>query len=97
MTKRDEDDLVRRLRRFPEVRERVRELVDMMEGCGDDLVKADAAERRAREILKAMGNEALHGWAERGIERATAEHRESETPGVVRSKKNDSGGERPTE
>ena len=97
MAKRDGDDLDRRLQQFPAVRHRVQELVGMMEDCGDDLVKADAAERRVREVLRELGNEALHGWANRQIEKAVAEHRQQDDPGVLRSKKNASGGGRPTE
>jgi len=96
MARREADDLDRRLQKFPEARARVLELVEMMEDCGDDLVRADAAERKAREILRELGNEALHGWATRQIEKATAEHREQDEPGVLRTKKNDSGGGRPT-
>ena len=97
MARRKADDLNRRLGKFPEVRERVEELVQMMENCGDDLRKADAAEEKVQEILRGLGNQALHGWAGREVERATAEHREQDKPGVLRSKKNDSGGDRPTE
>jgi hypothetical protein len=83
MTEEDVEDLDRRLRQFPAARQRVRELVEMMEDCEGDLVKADAAEARTREVLRELGREALQAWANRQVEKATAEHRAQDEPGVV--------------
>ncbi len=74
--------------------DRIESLVGLVEDAGDDVEKADEAEQRLIEELRKMGNEALHGWAERKVARK-AEEVESAGGAKKHCKKN-SGGERRT-
>lgn len=65
-------ELCARLNRNPLLRARVESLLSVVENAGDDIVKADDAERRVIEELRQMGNEALTGWAEKRIATAQA-------------------------
>jgi hypothetical protein len=51
------------LNRHPDLKARMESLIAVVEDAGDDLIKADAAERRVIEELRQMGNEVLTGWA----------------------------------
>jgi hypothetical protein len=88
----DEQDIVllQRIKRHPLLRARVESLLGVVEDVGGDLEKADAAERRVIEELRQMGNEVLTEWARGGIDKCTAQARES---GEVRigGKKNSTG------
>lgn len=54
--------VAQRLERHPEVMARVQRLLDVMENTGGDVRRADEAERRAIDELRAMGQEVLQGW-----------------------------------
>ena len=88
----DEKDIVllQRIKRHPLLLARVESLLAVVEDAGDDLEKADAAERRVIEELRQMGNEVLTEWAQGGIDKCTAQAQERED---IRSggKKNSTG------
>lgn len=60
-------ELLDRMNRNPLLKARMENLLSVVENAGDDIVKADDAERRVIEELRQMGNEALTGWAEKRI------------------------------
>ena len=57
--------LEERLREYPELRVRFEEMLAIVENAAGDIVKADEAEQRVIEELRALGQSALQGWAER--------------------------------
>ena len=59
------DDVARRLEGHPIIKARITKLLDLIENAGGDLRRADDAERRAIDELRAMGQEVLHGWGQR--------------------------------
>jgi len=59
------EDVAQRLERHPVVKARIMKLLDLIENSGGDLRRADDAERRAIDELRAMGQELLHGWGQR--------------------------------
>jgi len=58
-------NLEERLREYPDLYERISELVAVVENAAGDVVKADAAEQRVIEELRQIGQSALQSWAER--------------------------------
>lgn len=83
-------EVAQRLERHPEVKVRVARLPDVLENTSGDILRADEAERRAIEELRAMGQEVLHGW---GNALAAKECEKLETGGgVVRQVKKNSTG-----
>jgi len=56
--------LVERLERHPGMKTRIERVLDVLENTSGDLIRADEAERRAIDELRAMGQELLQGWAE---------------------------------
>jgi hypothetical protein len=56
------EDIGRRLEGHPIIKTRITKLLDLIENAGGDLRRADDAERRAIDELRAMGQEVLHGW-----------------------------------
>lgn len=66
-------ELVERLDRYPELKEKFEELLGVMENAQGDAVKADEAEERITEELRKIGQTALQGWANRKNERVTTE------------------------
>ncbi len=63
MTDRQNDSLEKRLNKHPHLRNRIEELLKIVENADGDLKKADEAEQRVIEELRKMGNEVLHDWA----------------------------------
>jgi len=55
--------VAQRLERHPQVRARVLRLLDVLENTSGEIRRADEAERRAIDELRAMGQEVLQGWA----------------------------------
>jgi hypothetical protein len=55
--------LEERLSTHPHLRERIEQLLGIVEDAAGDIDKADEAERRVIEELRRLGQEALHGWA----------------------------------
>ena len=60
----EDERLLARLKKHPQLRGRIERLVDLVEDVGDDLRKADEAERRVIEEVRRLGQEVLEGWAE---------------------------------
>jgi len=89
------ESLESRLNRHPQLRDRIDALLRAVEDAGGDLEKADAAERRMIEELRQMGNEALHAWAQRKLEKGVAKL--DKAAGICREGKKNSTGIRPSE
>jgi hypothetical protein len=60
----EDERLLARLKKYPQLRGRIERLVDLVENVGDDLRKADEAERRVIEEVRRLGQEVLEGWAD---------------------------------
>ena len=67
------EQLIERLNRHPEFRNKVEELLDIVDNKSGDANKADDAEDLIWEELRQMGRRALQDWAERKHERVVAE------------------------
>ena len=66
-----DERLLARLNQHPQLRGRVERLVDLVEDAGDDLRKADEAERRVIDEVRGLGRELLGDWADgQGAKRA---------------------------
>lgn len=90
----EDERLLARLNKHPQLRGRIERLVDLVEDAGDDLRKADEAERRVIEEVRRLGQEVLEDWARGQVgKRAEALDR---TPGVWREGKKNSAGTAPS-
>jgi hypothetical protein len=58
-------NLLERLERHPDLKERFEMILDIVENAGGDVEKAAEAERRAIEAVRQLGNEIVQGWAQR--------------------------------
>lgn len=56
--------LSERLQAHPQLRARVEHLLDLVEGTGEDIIKAAEAEQLVGEHLQHLGQETLQAWAE---------------------------------
>ena len=65
-----DQELLNRLNRHPKLKNRMTALLSIAEDAGDELVKADEAERQVIEQVRKMGNEVLTEWAESRVEKA---------------------------
>lgn len=63
MTDQHDDNLEKRLNKHPHLKNRIEQLIKIVEDADGDLKKADEAEKRVIEELRKMGNEVLHDWA----------------------------------
>jgi hypothetical protein len=63
-----DEALLQALKRYPQLKERIRHLVAVVEDAEGDLAQADAAERRVIEEIRRLGQESLQAWAERQVE-----------------------------
>jgi hypothetical protein len=72
MADRQKDSLEKRLSKHPHLKNRIEQLLKIVENADGTLEKADEAEKRVIEELRRMGNEVLHDWAING-ERKGAE------------------------
>jgi hypothetical protein len=73
LDKKRNEELVERLNRHPEFRERVERLLDIADNKSGNANKADDAEDLIWEELHEMGRRAMQDWAERKHERVVAE------------------------
>jgi hypothetical protein len=90
----EDERLLSRLNKHPQLRGRVERLVEIVEDAGGNLRKADEAERRVIEEVRRLGQEVLEGWADGQVaKRADALER---TPGVWREGKKNSAGTAPS-
>lgn len=65
-----DQELLNRLNRHPKLKNRMTALLSIAEDAGDDLVKADEAEKQVIDEVRKMGNEVLTDWAESRIVKA---------------------------
>lgn len=91
---RSEEELVKRLVRHPAMKARIERVLDVLENTTGDLSRADDAERRAIDELRAMGQEVLQGWGD-GQARKGARNLEA-GGGVVRQAKKNCTGSAPS-
>ena len=91
MPRRTEDEaLLERLERHPQLRQRVERLLDLCEDSAGDLRKADEAEQRVIEEMRELGHEVLGRWANGQVEARGEEL--ADTTGVWREGKKNSAG-----
>lgn len=83
-------ELVERLQRHPELCERVKELLTIVENAEGDSLTADAAEERVVQEMRRIGREALQAWA-LGKEAKVAHHCATRLGLARRGKKNSIG------
>lgn len=86
--------LQERLRQHPKLSARVEQLLDLIEGCEQEVVKAAEAELLVGQQLQQLGQETLQAWAEERQDRQ-ARYWEGRD-GVNRKEKKDSTGTRAT-
>lgn len=55
-------EVLQRLERHPDAMARVARLLDALKNASGDILRADEAERRATEELRAMVQKVLRGW-----------------------------------
>ena len=91
-----DEDLVRKLRAHPDLRNRVESLVLAVEDEAGELKEADAAEMRVIEEMRRMGQEALQAWAGRQVDKTSKALRQSGGPAWQEGKKNCAGTPRST-
>ena len=90
----EDERLLARLNRHPQLRGRVERLVDLVEDAGDDLRKADEAELRVIEEVRGLGRELLEDWADEQVAKRADEL--ERTPGISREGKKNSAGTVPS-
>jgi hypothetical protein len=90
----EDERLMTRLNKHPQLRGRVERLVDMVEDVGEDLRKADEAERRVIDEVRRLGQEVLEGWADGQVAKRADEW--ERTPGVWREGKKNFAGTAPS-
>lgn len=66
-------DIVKHLDKQPQLKARIKALLDVVENSQGDVVKADEAEQRFIEELRKMGLTAMHDWAKRKQAKVEAE------------------------
>ena len=84
--------LEERLREYPELKNRIEQMLGIIENANGDVEKAAEAERRVMEEMRRMGNEVLHSWAQRQQQNKEEEYQRK--PGMNRKEKKDSTGTR---
>lgn len=67
------EELAERLNRHPKFRDKVEELLDIVDNKSGNANKADDAEDLIWEELRQMGQRAMQEWAERKHDRVVAE------------------------
>jgi hypothetical protein len=66
-------DLVHQLDRHPQLKARIKALLDVVDNADGDVVKADEAEQRFIEELRLMGLDAMNAWAQRKQDKVESE------------------------
>ena len=84
MTDRHNDSLEKRLQKHPHLKNRIEQLIKIVEDADGDLKKADEAEKRVIEELRKMGKEVLHDWA---INREKIDAEETNKKGFIKNGK----------
>jgi len=65
--------LEERLTHHPELKSKIESLLSVVENAAGDIELADEAERQVTEEIRAIGQAALQGWAERTNKSAQAD------------------------
>jgi hypothetical protein len=86
--------LQERLRQHPKLLARVEQMLDLIEGSEQEVIKAAEAEQLVGEHLQQLGQETLQAWAEERHDRQAAYWGRRE--GITRKEKKDSTGTRAT-
>ncbi len=90
MTDLDDEQLLAFLRAHSNLRNRFVSIARAVENSDGGLEEADAAEERLVEEMRALGREAMQGWAEERVEASEREIRQQ--PGMHRQGKKNSAG-----
>jgi hypothetical protein len=69
----EDKELLNRLNRRPDLKQRMKSILSIAEDDGEGIVKADEAESRIIEEVRRMGNEVLTEWAGSRIEKSEAD------------------------
>jgi hypothetical protein len=85
-----EQSLEERLKDLPELRASIERMLEVVENSAGDVEKAATAEEHVTEELRQMGNEVLHGWAQRQEQKK--EEKYNNKRGVNRKGKKNSTG-----
>jgi len=72
----EDQELTRRLKQYPKLRNRVESLLNVVENVEGDCTKADAAERYVIEELRKMGSDALHCWGDNAANKSAEQFSE---------------------
>jgi len=72
-----DEALINGLRQHPQLRERIASLLELAQGSSPDLKRADDAEERLIQEIRALGQETLQAWAENQIQHTEQEVRRS--------------------
>lgn len=59
----NDQDFIAKLNKYPDLKSRFRELLNVVENSSNDLDRADDAEDRVTQELQKMGHELLTNWA----------------------------------
>lgn len=65
--------LEERLSSHPELHSKIEQLLSVVESTGDDLARADEAERQVIKTLREMGHDALSAWATHRMSQTSAQ------------------------
>jgi hypothetical protein len=71
------EEFIERLRRHPELYERIDAILRIVEDADGDVTKADEAEERVVEEIRKLGQEALQSWADVKLEKVGSHYEES--------------------
>jgi hypothetical protein len=69
----EDKELLNRLNRRPDLKQRMKSILSIAEDDGEGIVKADEAESLVIEEVRRMGNEVLTEWAVSRIEKSEAD------------------------
>lgn len=79
---------IEKLRKRPDLQERIAAILEISDGEEGDLRSADEVEMLLIEEIRKLGNASMEGWAKEAEARVGAQHREK-NPGSYCGKKND--------
>lgn len=90
MRSNESQELMERLARHPELYERVKDLLQIVENAAGDALTADEAEEKVVQEMRQIGQEALQAWATHK-QAKVAHHSETRLGLRRRGKKNSTG------
>ncbi|MDO9103958.1 MAG: hypothetical protein Q7U57_03250 [Methylovulum sp.] len=91
MIENKDQNFINRLNQHPKLRERMEVLLNVVENTAGDCTKADDAEHYVIEELRKMGNDALHCWTEKAVEKTSETVREQQPKPQGHGKKKSAG------